>query len=46
MNLMFVREAEGIYRFGHRKVNIKVEKGDTIFARVGGGYLNLKDFIQ
>ncbi len=45
MNIMFLRESEGVYQFGQRRVYIKVEKGDKILVRVGGGFMNIQDFI-
>lgn len=42
---MFLRESEGVYRFGQKRVYIKVEKGNTIYVRVGGGYMYIDDFI-
>ena len=42
---MFLRESEGVYQFGQKRVYIKVEKGDQIFVRVGGGYLYIDEFI-
>lgn len=46
MKIMFLRESEGIYQFGSKKVHIKVEKGDQIFIRTGGGYMHVRDFIN
>ena len=43
---MFIRESEGVYQFGQRKVHIKVEKGNQPKVRVGGGYMNIKNFIE
>ena len=45
MNIMFLRESEGVYQFGQKRVYIKVEKGDKILVRVGGGFMNIQDFI-
>ena len=28
MNIMFLRESEGVYQFGQKRVYVKVEKGD------------------
>ena len=28
LNIMFLRESEGVYSFGQKKVYIKIEKGD------------------
>lgn len=44
-SLLFVREAEGVYTYGKKKVMIKIEK-DSIIMRVGGGYLTIDEFID
>jgi len=46
MNIMFLRESEGVYQFGQKRIYIKVEKGNQIFCRVGGGYMHIDEFIQ
>ena len=43
---MFIRESEGVYQFGQKKVYIKIEKGNQIMVRVGGGFINIDKFIQ
>ena len=43
---MFLRESEGVYQFGQRKVYIKVEKGCNVLVKVGGGYMSVSDFID
>lgn len=44
---MFLRESDGVYRFGQKRIHIKIENGDNkILVRVGGGYLHVKDFIE
>ena len=43
---MFLRESEGVYRFGTKRVYIKIEKGNVIKVRVGGGYMNILDFLN
>jgi hypothetical protein len=45
MNIMFLRESEGVYQFGQKRVYVKVEKGNQIFCRVGGGYMHIDEFI-
>ena len=45
MNIMFLRESEGVYQFGQKRVYVKVEKGDRVFVRVGGGFMYIEDFI-
>ena len=42
---MFMRESEGIYQFGTKRVSVKVEK-DKINIRVGGGYLSIDEFLD
>ena len=46
MNIMFLRESEGVYQFGKKKVYIKIEKGNQILVRVGGGFQHIDDFIN
>ena len=46
MRIMFLRESEGVYQFGQKRVYIKVEKGEKILVRVGGGYLSIEEFIK
>ena len=42
---MFIRESEGVYQFGQKRVYIKVEKGGQILVRVGGGFMHIEEFI-
>ena len=46
MSIMFLRETEGVYRFGQKRVYVKVEKGNKILVRVGGGFMGIEEFIQ
>lgn len=46
MNIMFLRESEGVYQFGQKRVQVKVEKGNQILCRVGGGYMHIDEFIK
>jgi hypothetical protein len=41
----FVREGEGVYKYGKKRVFMKIE-GDHIIIRVGGGYLTIEEFID
>ena len=46
LKIMFLRESEGVYRFGSKRVYIKTERGGQIMVRVGGGYMGIDDFIE
>ena len=39
------REGEGFYRFGSKRAFIKIEN-DTIIIRVGGGFMNMEEFVE
>lgn len=45
LKIMFMRESEGVYQFGSKRIFIKVEQ-DRINIRVGGGYLSIDEFID
>ena len=45
LKIMFMRESEGVYQFGSKRVAVKVEK-DKINIRVGGGHLSIDEFID
>ena len=45
LKIMFMRESEGVYEFGSKRVYVKVEK-DKINVRVGGGYLSIDEFLD
>lgn len=40
-----MRESDGVYQFGTKRVSVKVEK-DKINIRVGGGYLSIDEFLD
>ena len=42
---MFLRESEGIYEFGSRRIAVRVDN-DKINIRVGGGYLSIDEFLD
>ena len=42
---MFMREQEGVYQFGTKRVYVKCVK-DKIEIKVGGGYLSLDEFLD
>jgi hypothetical protein len=44
-HMQFQREQEGIYKYGKKRVFMKIE-GDMIIIRVGGGYLTIEEFIE
>ena len=45
LKIMFMRESEGIYQFGTKKVYVRVDH-DKINIRVGGGYLSIDEFLD
>lgn len=46
LKILFLRESEGVYQFGQKRVFIKIEKGNNILVRVGGGYMDIADFVN
>lgn len=42
---MFLKETDGVYQFGSRRVYVRVDR-DKITVRVGGGYLSLDEFLD
>ena len=45
LKIMFMRESEGVYQFGTKRVGVKIAK-DTIEIRVGGGFLSIDEFLD
>ena len=45
LKIMFMRESEGVYQFGSRRVMVKVERG-KIQIKVGGGFLSIDEFLE
>ena len=45
LKIMFMRESEGVYEFGSRKISVKVERG-KIQIKVGGGFLSIDEFLD
>lgn len=46
LKVSFLRESDGVYRFGTKRVVLSLEKGEEIHIRVGGGYMHIKNFIE
>jgi hypothetical protein len=44
--LPIARINEGWYLFGTRKLSVKVVGGNNLLVRVGGGFSNLREFIE
>lgn len=42
---LFIRERDGVYQFGSKRIYIKIEN-DKVFIRVGGGFLTLEEFLR
>eukprot|EP00331_Platyophrya_macrostoma_P008510 CAMPEP_0176430638 /NCGR_PEP_ID=MMETSP0127-20121128/14363_1 /TAXON_ID=938130 /ORGANISM="Platyophrya macrostoma, Strain WH" /LENGTH=872 /DNA_ID=CAMNT_0017812547 /DNA_START=26 /DNA_END=2644 /DNA_ORIENTATION=+ len=45
VKILFLRESEGVYQFGSKKLYVKSE-GDKVQIRVGGGFVNIEDFLE
>jgi Growth-Arrest-Specific Protein 2 Domain len=45
LSISFTREEEGTYLFGTKRIFVKLEHG-KIIIRVGGGYMQVNDFIE
>lgn len=46
LKILFLRQSEGVYQFGQKKVYMKIEKGNNLFVRIGGGFMHIDNFIQ
>ena len=42
---LFVRQFEGVYLYGTKKVIMKIEN-DQLVVRVGGGYIKIDEFLE
>jgi len=45
LKILFMRESEGVYQFGTKKVSVRVDM-ERINIRVGGGYLSIDEFLD
>ena len=45
LKIMFMRESEGVYQYGTKRVYVRVEK-NNIKIRVGGGFLSIDEFLD
>ena len=45
LKIMFMRETEGVYEFGTKRVHVKVASG-KIMIKVGGGFLSIDEFLD
>jgi len=45
LKIMFMRESDGVYQFGTKRVIVRVDK-DRINIRVGGGFLSIDEFLD
>lgn len=46
MKIMFLRESEGVYRFNQSRIYVKVESGNRVLVKVGGGFMTVTEFID
>ena len=45
LKIMFMRESEGVYEFGSRKVHVRCDRG-KITIKVGGGFISIDEFLD
>lgn len=45
LKIMFLRASSGVYEFGSKRVNVRIEK-EKILIRVGGGYMSIDEFLD
>ena len=45
LKIMFVRESNGVYEFGNKRLEIRIVQ-NKIMIRVGGGYISIDEFID
>jgi flagellar biosynthesis chaperone FliJ len=45
LKIMFMRESEGVYQFGSKRVMVRIDQ-DKINIRVGGGFLSIDEFLD
>lgn len=43
--IQFIKETDGIYTFGSKRVFIKLEN-NKLFVRIGSGFISIEDFIK
>lgn len=43
--ISFIRESEGVYRFGSKRIFIKLGHSGQLLVRVGGGFMSIDDFM-
>jgi len=46
IKVLFIRISEGVYQFGKRKINMKIEKDNQIYIKNGTGWMSLNEFID
>ena len=46
LNVLFIRESEGVYRYGSKRVFMKLGCNGQILVRVGGGFMSIDDFME
>eukprot|EP01017_Pseudomicrothorax_dubius_P042383 TRINITY_DN6907_c0_g1_i1.p1 TRINITY_DN6907_c0_g1~~TRINITY_DN6907_c0_g1_i1.p1 ORF type:complete len:852 (+),score=329.49 TRINITY_DN6907_c0_g1_i1:52-2607(+) len=45
LRVLFIRESEGVYLFGTKRIYVKVDL-DKVMIRVGGGFLSIDEFLD
>jgi hypothetical protein len=42
---LLIREGQGVYQFGSKKIYVKIDK-EKILVRVGGGFISIQEFLD
>ena len=46
LTILFIRESEGVYKFGQRRVVLRLGKNEALGVQVGGGLVSIAEFIE
>jgi hypothetical protein len=46
LKISFIRESQGVYKFGTKRVILNLERGEDLYVRIGGAYMHIKLFLD
>lgn len=46
LTMLFIRESEGVYRYGSKRIYMKLGANGQLLVRVGGGFMSIDDFMS